>query len=120
MDIPGLYFSANINRNEYHDLDAEGHLIPKSIAGELFASYNFGNGITPYFSYNARSTDDYVIVTGETAKYNQQIFVLGALYTWDDVILMYIEGRSDAGDYKLDGKTTDGDNAAAVGLRYTF
>ncbi|MGI2261045.1 porin [Shewanella sp. GXUN23E] len=125
----GWYFSANYNRNKYHDTDVDGHLIPESYGVEAFVAYLFDNGIQPYFAYNGLiSTADYrfpvanngSFTTSTVTDSNQEYYVIGTVYFWDPAVLAYIEAQIDNSDYVVDGVKADNNNAVAVGLRYTF
>ena len=66
IGAPGLYASANYNKNEYHDLDAGGHLMPSAYGIEAFVSYNIGNGLRPYAYYNMLKADENYQAGGDT------------------------------------------------------
>lgn len=128
----GWFASANLNKNEWHQTDNNGFIIPEAEGGEIFVAYNFNNGFTPYTAYNyLNATKDYEFsgvdadgssATFTTTEYKQQSILVGLLYQWDSVILMYLEAKFDMSDYKstLPGSPTSGDDAAALGIRYTF
>ena len=118
----GLYASANYNKNQYHQTDKNGFLIPEAYGVEAFVSYNLGNGFRPYAMYNLLDADQaYTPTAGVTVSENtMQYAAAGVEYKWDSAIMMYVEGKYDFSDYKMNGVKSDGDNAIAVGIRYTF
>ncbi|MCF1456453.1 MAG: porin, partial [Shewanella sp.] len=118
----GLFASVNYNKNEYHELDKNGFLIPEAYGVEAFVSYNLGNGFRPYAMYNLLDADQaYTPTDNETVSENtMQYIAAGVEYKWDRNILMYVEGKYDFSDYVISSKKEEGDNAIAVGIRYTF
>ncbi|MGF1724978.1 porin [Photobacterium nomapromontoriensis] len=128
----GWFASANLNINEWHQTDNNGFIIPEAEGGEIFVAYNFKNGFRPYAAYNyLNATKDYEFsgidsdgnsAVFRTTEYKDQSILVGLLYQWDSVILMYLEAQFDMSDYKstLPGSATSGDNSAALGIRYTF
>ncbi|MCL2915797.1 porin [Shewanella corallii] len=118
----GLYASVNYNKNEYHELDKNGFLIPSAYGVEAFVSYNLGNGFRPYAYYNLLDADDaYTPVAGQTVTENtMQYAAAGVEFKWDSNIMMYVEGKADFSKYVQGGVKSEGDNAIAVGVRYSF
>lgn len=124
----GWYFSANYNKNKFHDTDVNGHLIPSAYGIEVMLSYLFDTGVQTYALYNGLIADeDYTYPEDDGSRSavvtesKQQEFVVGVAYIWDPAILTYIEAQLDDSKYKIEGQPeTTGDDAVAVGIRYTF
>ena len=124
----GWYFSANYNKNKFHDADINGHLMPSAYGIETMISYLFDSGLQTYALFNGLISDeDYTYPeedgtnSPKVTESKQQEFVLGVAYIWDPTILAYIEAQIDDSKYKVEGRPeTTGEDAVAVGIRYTF
>lgn len=125
-DNEGLYVAANINKNEYHDTDNLGRMIPESMGLESIASYRFENGIKPFVSYNIlEAGDEYEAQFGGDV-FKRQFVVAGIHYVWDSNTVLYIEGRKDFSDFTSFDKVQEAamaiseDDGVAIGIRYTL
>ncbi|MGI2260844.1 porin [Shewanella sp. GXUN23E] len=117
----GLFASANYNKNQWHQTDKNGYLIPSAYGVEAFVSYNLGNGFRPYAMYNRLEADGtYNTGADAVTKNIMQYAAAGVEFKWDSSIMMYVEGKYDFSDYVQGGVKSEGDNALAVGIRYTF
>ncbi|MCL1039164.1 porin [Shewanella submarina] len=124
----GWYVSANYNKNKFHDSDINGHLMPSAYGIETMISYMFDSGLQTYALFNGLISDeDYTYPEDDGSRSplvtesKQQEFILGAAFIWDPTILAYIEAQIDDSKYKVEGMPeTTGEDAVAVGIRYTF
>lgn len=120
----GLFASLSVNKNQNHEVDNMGRLIPQATDVSAFTSYTFENGIRPIVSYEqVDASHHYQDQYGE--KFNRRLLIAGLQYAWDSSITLYSEARFDLSNYdnavgnKEQMKQAD-ENAVAVGLQYVF
>ena len=119
----GLFASLSVNKNQYHEVDNMGRLIPQATDVSAFTSYTFDNGIRPIMSYEqVDAGQHYKDLYKE--NYNRRLLITGLQYAWDSSITLYSEARFDLSNYDntktketMKAKT---ENAVAVGLQYVF
>ncbi|BDM65018.1 porin [Shewanella sp. NFH-SH190041] len=121
----GLYVAANVNKNQWHQADVNGNMLPEAVGVEFYTAYNLGNGLRPYAVFNhLQSNEDYASKAGTVVESKMQYAAFGVAYSWDKNIFMYAEGKVDFSDYKTvkDGNVTksEGKNGFGVGIRYKF
>lgn len=120
-DGEGLYAAANVNKNEFHDTDNLGRMIPESIGIETIASYKFENGLKPFVSYNMlEAGDEYQAQYGGDV-FKRQFVVAGLHFNWDNNTVLYLEGRKDFSDFSGSEEAAMSiteDDGVAIGIRY--
>ncbi|QDF66691.1 porin [Shewanella sp. SNU WT4] len=125
----GLYLAANVNKNQNHDTDNAGRLLPESVGVETFASYTFANKVRPIISYNILDAGDEYAETydkyGTNDEFKRETLIVGVHYLWTPQLTVYTEGRFDFSDFNINGplagKAADGEgDAFVVGMAYKF
>ncbi|MGZ9897810.1 porin [Shewanella gaetbuli] len=97
-DEKGFHFAANYNENEFHDTDNLGRMIESGRGLESLVAYNFDNNIRIFAAYNVLDAD--TIMTAEEGEvFKRQFMTAGVHYTWDNNIILYLEGRLDNSDF---------------------
>ncbi|MFV7667166.1 porin [Shewanella algae] len=122
-DNQGLYAAANVNKNEFHDTDNLGRLIPESYGVETLVSYRFDNDIRTFVSYNLLNAGDAYEQAYGGDVFKRQFVVMGVHYIWDANTVLYVEGRKDFSDFKGAEEATmelSEDDGIAIGIRYTL
>ncbi|WP_394204028.1 porin [Shewanella waksmanii] len=120
-DGAGLYAAANVNKNEFHDTDNLGRMIPESVGIETLVSYKFDNGLKPFVSYNMLEAGDEYKAQYNGDVFKRQFVVAGLHYGWDANTVLYIEGRKDFSDFKGSEEAAMSiteDDGVAIGIRY--
>lgn len=131
FDNDGIYFAANINKNENHDTDNLGRLIKDAVGLESLLSYKFDNDIRTFIAYNVYDAGtDYVIQPNFNAdpndNFKRQFSVLGVHYLFDADTIVYIEARKDFSDFSSADKEQEyqmglsEDDGIAIGFHYTL
>ncbi|WP_025821706.1 porin [Shewanella marina] len=119
----GWYAAASINKNQYHELDNVGRLIPESKALSTLFYYQFDNGLRPIFSYDVVDADDSYSALYNGDDFVKKLAIVGLHYVWDESTLLFIEGRLDYSDFdgsqETASKAVDAD-AIALGIEYDF
>ncbi|MGL4476193.1 MAG: porin [Shewanella sp.] len=122
----GLYLAANVNKNQNHDTDNAGRLLPESVGVETFASYTFANKLRPIISYNIlKAGDEYAEAYKAGDEFKRETLIAGVHYLWTPQLTVYTEGRFDFSDFNINGplagKAADGEgDAFVVGMAYKF
>ncbi|MBV7315954.1 porin [Shewanella sp. NIFS-20-20] len=122
----GLYVAANVNKNQNHDTDNAGRLLPESVGIETLVSYKFDNNLRPFLSYNRlKASDSYADTYGSNDEFDRQFVTAGVHYLWTKQVTLYAEGRVDFSDFTVSGdlaKLADAGegNAVAFGVMYSF
>jgi len=123
FDNDGLYAAANFNKNEYHDTDNIGRMIPEAYGVETLVSYKLENGIRPFISYNILEAGDAYQAMYGGDVFKRQFAVAGVHYVWDANTVLYIEGRKDFSDFtgsEEAAMSISEDDGVAIGIRYTL
>ena len=131
FDSDGVYFAANINKNENHDTDNLGRLIKDAVGLESLLSYKFDNSIRTFVAYNVFDAGtDYVIQPNFNAdpndNFKRQFSVLGIHYLFDADTIVYIEARKDFSDFSSADKEQEyqmglsEDDGIAIGFHYNL
>ena len=121
-DAEGVYAAFNVNKQEFHDTDNIGRMMPEAWGLESLASYKFENGIRTFVSYNIlEAGDEYEAAYDSVFK--RQFAVAGVHYVWDSNTVLYLEGRKDFSDFsganeEMMAKSED--DGIAIGIRYTL
>ncbi|BAJ02942.1 porin [Shewanella violacea] len=95
----GVYAAFNVNKQEYHDTDNLGRMVPEATGLESLVSYKFNNGIRTFASYNILEAGDDYESAYKGDEFKRQFAVVGVHYVWDANTVLYLEGRKDYGNF---------------------
>ncbi|WP_163930818.1 porin [Paraferrimonas sp. SM1919] len=98
---PGLYFSANLHKQQYHDVDNAGRIIDDAMGLESLISYTFDNKIRVLASYNRlEAGDEYKRFYQQ--EFKRQFMAAGVHYIWDQKskTTLYFEVKKDFSSFK--------------------
>lgn len=122
-DSQGFFAAVNANKNEFHDTDNIGRIIPKSTGFESAFAYHFDNGLRVLLEYNQLEADDSYQQNFNGDKFKRENVIGSLQYQWDSHVLVFIEGRLDQSDFEGRFKYRmheQDDDSVAVGLKYSF
>ena len=125
-DGEGFYGAANVNKQEFHDTDNLGRMLPEAWGVESLFSYKFDNGIRTFVSYNILDAGDEYEAAYNGDVFKRQFAVAGVHYVWDSNTVLYLEGRKDFSDFTSADKAQQAameiseDDGIAIGIRYTL
>ncbi len=118
FEQPGFYAAININKNEFHDTDNMGRLMPDAVGLESLFSYKFDNGLKPIFAYNYLKAGDAYEALYNDGEFKRQFIVAGLHFVWDEQTMLYIEARKDMSEFNAGNDTPDESDGVAIGIRY--
>ncbi|WP_108947032.1 porin [Shewanella halifaxensis] len=122
-DAEGVYAAFNVNKQEFHDTDNLGRMMPEAWGLESLASYKFENGIRTFVSYNILEAGDEYEAAYDGDVFKRQFAVAGVHYVWDSNTVLYLEGRKDFSDFSganEEAMAKSEDDGIAIGIRYTL
>ncbi|WP_028768250.1 porin [Shewanella fidelis] len=122
-DAEGVYAAFNVNKQEFHDTDNLGRMLPEAWGLESLASYKFENGIRTFVSYNILEAGDEYEAAYDGDVFKRQFAVAGVHYVWDSNTVLYLEGRKDFSDFSganEEAMAKSEDDGIAIGIRYTL
>ncbi|GIU24223.1 porin [Shewanella schlegeliana] len=125
-DAEGVYAAFNVNKQEFHDTDNLGRMMPEAKGLESLASYKFENGIRTFVSYNILDAGSEYEAAYNGDVFKRQFVVAGVHYVWDANTVLYLEGRKDYSDFNSTDKAQEAamavseDDGIAIGIRYTL
>lgn len=115
----GLYFAANVNQNENHNVDNLGRLIPKSAGFEFLTAYSFGNGFTPMFTVNHLEADKSYEEQYNDGEFKRSFAIVGLHYDFAKDTILYVEARKDFSKMS-EAQMKREDDAIGLGIRMKF
>ncbi|ABZ77281.1 porin Gram-negative type [Shewanella halifaxensis HAW-EB4] len=119
----GVYAAFNVNKQEFHDTDNLGRMMPEAKGLESLASYKFENGIRTFVSYNILDAGSEYEAAYNGDVFKRQFVVAGVHYVWDSNTVLYLEGRKDYSDFTgvhAEAMAKSEDDGIAIGIRYTL
>ncbi|GLP96929.1 porin [Paraferrimonas sedimenticola] len=113
----GLYLAFNVNQAEFHEVDNEGRIIPKSTGAEALVSYALDGGWVPFLMMNYLKADEESYKRDYEGDTFERSFITGGVhYQWDKNTILYIEGRKDFSKVPDAQKKVE-DDGIGIGIR---